>query len=188
MRERVLGLDHPETAVSLSNLGLLLRDQGELAAARTCLERALSIQERVLPAGAPDLGSTLGALGAILWAQGDLASARPYFERALEVWQGRGERGREATAFFQLGGVALQLGRVAQGIRLVAVCCLINREIGDAATADDWQTLVELATQLGWSEADLESELRKVARAYQSDRGRGLLAAAFGDRVDPASY
>jgi Tetratricopeptide repeat len=50
----VLGPDHPHTATSLSNLAWLLRAQGELAAARPLLERALAIRERVLGPDHPD--------------------------------------------------------------------------------------------------------------------------------------
>ena len=46
--ERALGPEHPETAVSLNNLGFLLLGQGDLAAARPLLERALAIREKVL--------------------------------------------------------------------------------------------------------------------------------------------
>jgi len=45
--------------VSLNNLALLLKDQGELAAARPLYERALDIDERVL---GPDHPSTAGSL------------------------------------------------------------------------------------------------------------------------------
>jgi hypothetical protein len=44
--ERVLGPEHPHTAHRLHHLGWLLRDQGDLAAARPCLERATAIRER----------------------------------------------------------------------------------------------------------------------------------------------
>ena len=44
----MLGPDHPDTATSLNNLAGLLKDQGELAAARPLFERALAIYERVL--------------------------------------------------------------------------------------------------------------------------------------------
>jgi hypothetical protein len=40
IREKVLGPEHPFTANSLSNLALLLRDQGELAGVRPRFERA----------------------------------------------------------------------------------------------------------------------------------------------------
>jgi tetratricopeptide (TPR) repeat protein len=43
--EKALGAEHPDTAVSLGNLGDLLRSQGDLAAARPYLERALAIFE-----------------------------------------------------------------------------------------------------------------------------------------------
>jgi Tetratricopeptide repeat len=34
IRVKVLGTDHPDTALGLNNLAMLLQDQGELAAAR----------------------------------------------------------------------------------------------------------------------------------------------------------
>ena len=46
--EQVLGEDHPDTATRLNNLGLLLRDMGDLAGARTYLEQVLAIFEHVL--------------------------------------------------------------------------------------------------------------------------------------------
>jgi hypothetical protein len=58
----VLGPDHPDTAWSLTNLGLLLRDLGQLEAARPYLERALAIREKVL---GPDHPNTAAARRAI---------------------------------------------------------------------------------------------------------------------------
>jgi hypothetical protein len=52
----VLGPDHPGTAISINNLAVLLRDQGELAAARPLFERALAIRERML---GPDHPATI---------------------------------------------------------------------------------------------------------------------------------
>ena len=43
-----VGLRHPETATSLDTLAGLLRDQGELDAARSLYQRALGIRQRVL--------------------------------------------------------------------------------------------------------------------------------------------
>ena len=42
IREKVLGPEHPDTAVSLSNLAILLQAQGDLAGARPLYERALA--------------------------------------------------------------------------------------------------------------------------------------------------
>lgn len=44
----MLGEAHPDTATSLNNLGMLLKVQGELVGARSCLEQALAICEQVL--------------------------------------------------------------------------------------------------------------------------------------------
>jgi Tfp pilus assembly protein PilF len=44
--EASLGPDHPDTAASLNNLALLLRDQGDLVGARPLYERALAINEK----------------------------------------------------------------------------------------------------------------------------------------------
>lgn len=39
----MLGPEHPNTATSLNNLGLLLQAQGDLAGARSCYEQAFRV-------------------------------------------------------------------------------------------------------------------------------------------------
>ncbi|MBK8434110.1 MAG: tetratricopeptide repeat protein [Chloroflexi bacterium] len=46
IREKVLGAEHPHTALSLNNMGALLDSMGELAEARPYYARALAIRER----------------------------------------------------------------------------------------------------------------------------------------------
>jgi tetratricopeptide (TPR) repeat protein len=50
----VLGPQHPDTASSLNNLALLLKTQGDYAAARPLFERALAIFENVLGTDHPN--------------------------------------------------------------------------------------------------------------------------------------
>jgi tetratricopeptide (TPR) repeat protein len=83
--EKVLGPDHPDTALSLNNLGSLLQDEGDLAGARAYYERALAIWEKVLGPDHRDTAVSLNNLGSLLRAEGDLAGARPYHERALMI-------------------------------------------------------------------------------------------------------
>ena len=78
IKERVLGPEHPDTALSLNSLGLLRQEQGDLAGAQQYYERTLVILERVLGPEHPDTAQSLNNLGALLQAQGDLAGARPY--------------------------------------------------------------------------------------------------------------
>ncbi|MCP5009075.1 MAG: tetratricopeptide repeat protein [Aestuariibacter sp.] len=46
--EKVLGAEHPDTALSLNNLGFLLQTEGDYAAARPYYERAVAIYRRAL--------------------------------------------------------------------------------------------------------------------------------------------
>ena len=85
VREQVLGVEHPDTAMSLNNLGQLLKDMGELVDARPLLERALRIREQVLGAEHPHTAQSLNNLGGLLKSMGDLAGARPLLERALAI-------------------------------------------------------------------------------------------------------
>ncbi|HEY4404889.1 MAG TPA: tetratricopeptide repeat protein [Xanthobacteraceae bacterium] len=85
LKEKAFGPDHPETALSLNNLALLLQDQGDLAGARPLHERALAIREKALGPGHPYTAESLNNLALLLQAQGDLAAARPLLERALAI-------------------------------------------------------------------------------------------------------
>jgi tetratricopeptide (TPR) repeat protein len=83
--EASLGPDHPDTAMSLNNLALLLWHQGDYEGARPLYERALAICEKVLGAEHPLTAAGLSNLAHLLRAEGDLAGARPLSERALEI-------------------------------------------------------------------------------------------------------
>lgn len=85
IRERVLGPDHPSTAVSLNNIGDLLRSQADLAGARSYYERALAINEKTLGTANRETATNLNNIGVALRQQGDFAAARSYYERALAI-------------------------------------------------------------------------------------------------------
>jgi hypothetical protein len=75
IRERVLGPHHPDTATSLYNLAGLLRDQGDLAAARPLMERALEIREHVFGPGHQRTIATRRSLDELIAFLGDQPSA-----------------------------------------------------------------------------------------------------------------
>jgi tetratricopeptide (TPR) repeat protein len=83
--ETVLGPEHPQTGADLNNLGVTLRNLGDLAGARAMFERALSIDERVFGPEHPQTANDLNNLGLVLRDLGDLTGARATFERALAV-------------------------------------------------------------------------------------------------------
>jgi tetratricopeptide (TPR) repeat protein len=85
IRKKVLGEQHPDTALSLNNLGTLLRAQGDYVAARPYYEQALAIRRKVLGEQHADTAHSLNSLGVLIQDQGDYAAARPYYEQALAV-------------------------------------------------------------------------------------------------------
>ncbi|HMA37371.1 MAG TPA: tetratricopeptide repeat protein, partial [Chloroflexia bacterium] len=72
-------------AALLNTLGTLLQDQGDYAAARPLLERALTIYEATLGPTHRDTVASLNNLALLLQVQGDYAGARPLYERALTI-------------------------------------------------------------------------------------------------------
>jgi tetratricopeptide (TPR) repeat protein len=87
IHEKVLGPEHPYTAMSLNNLAILLENHGDLAGSRPLKERALAIYEKVLGPEHPYTARSLNNLAFLLKAQGDLAGSRPLYERALAIFE-----------------------------------------------------------------------------------------------------
>jgi hypothetical protein len=120
IREKVLGLEHHETAASLNNLAGLLWRQGDLAGARPLHERALAILKKVRGLEHPDTATSLNNLAAVLWYQGDLAGARRLLEHALVIWEKvRGlEHPDTATSLSSLGGLLRDQGDLAGALAI----------------------------------------------------------------------
>ncbi len=115
IQQRVLGMEHPDTAWSLHNLGEVLYAQGEYAGARQYHEQALEIQQRVLGMEHPDTAWSLHNLGGVLRAQGEYAGARQYHEQALAIQErvlGM-EHPDTARSLNSLGGVLWVQGEYA---------------------------------------------------------------------------
>jgi tetratricopeptide (TPR) repeat protein len=85
MMEEALGPEHPDTAMYLDHLALLLSDQRDFAAARPFYERALPIYEKALGPEHPTTTVCLNNLAELLRVQGDYAAARPLHERVLAI-------------------------------------------------------------------------------------------------------
>jgi tetratricopeptide (TPR) repeat protein len=85
LQTKALGLDHPDVATVLRNLGNVLYETGDYAGARPLFERALAIREKALGPDHPDVAANLGNLALLLQDTGDYAGARPLLERALAI-------------------------------------------------------------------------------------------------------
>ena len=69
---QVLGEQHPGTATSLNNLGLLYQDQSHYEQAHEYQEAALAIRKQVLGEQHPDTAISLGGLGTLFQVQGQV--------------------------------------------------------------------------------------------------------------------
>jgi tetratricopeptide (TPR) repeat protein len=129
IREKVLGPEHPETSSSLNNLGLLLWEQGDLAAARSLHERSLAIKEKMLGPDDPRTATSLDNLALVLGDQGDLAAALQLHERALAIYEKvlGPEHPETATALNNLAGLLRAQGDLV-GARPLYERALVIRE------------------------------------------------------------
>lgn len=88
IRENLLGKDHPDVAVTVSNLAIVYLTHGRYSDARSLHERSLRIRERALGTDHPHVAGTLSNLGNVYWHEGRYAEALPLYERALAIWEG----------------------------------------------------------------------------------------------------
>jgi len=84
-----VGSDHPDVAISLVNLGNVLRGLGDLPAARVRYERARTLLEARLGPDDPDVARVLNNLGSVLGSLGQLSAARDSHQRAQAILQTR---------------------------------------------------------------------------------------------------
>lgn len=108
LRERLLGLQHPDTATSLDTLAGMFENQGDYPQSRKFYARALAIREQVLGPNHADTATSLNNLGWLLRTQNDYAAALPLFQRALAIREKvLGRDHRDTTESINCIGVAL---------------------------------------------------------------------------------
>ena len=85
----------------------------------------------------------------------------------------------EAATFYQIGFLAWKRQKRDVGIRLVAICFVIESAIGSGDVKETLQELGAMATELGLDDAGLRAILQEAAEHYQRDRGAALVRLAF---------
>lgn len=87
IRQKILGQEHPDTASSLTDLGIVATGQGEYDAAQMYYEQALTIQKKILGFNHLDIAATINNLGYILQLLGNLTDSLRCHEQALGIRQ-----------------------------------------------------------------------------------------------------
>ena len=92
VRERLLGVEHPLTVGTLSDLAYVVKELDRLDEAENLSRRVLQVRERTAGPETPETAIALTALGEVLAKKGDASAAEPLFRRALAVQQQQLER------------------------------------------------------------------------------------------------
>lgn len=71
------------------------------------------------------------------------------------------------------------MGRGHVGARLVAICWMIDRDIGHGDAESDFRALSSLCSELSYEQRQFDEMLKEAAAAYQADRGHSLIKRAF---------
>jgi serine/threonine protein kinase/tetratricopeptide (TPR) repeat protein len=87
LKEKALGRDHPDVAVSEGNVSIALAGLGRNQEALTHVDRSILVLETGLGSGHPDLAVQLSNRGEILNNLGRYREARQSFERARVIWE-----------------------------------------------------------------------------------------------------
>jgi tetratricopeptide (TPR) repeat protein len=111
--EAAYGPDHPNVAVGLNNLALILCDLGQPEAARPLQERTLTIFESAYGPDHPQVAIALSVLALILKDLKQPGEARPLLERALTIFESADQPDHREIAddLSVLAGVLVDLGQ-----------------------------------------------------------------------------
>ncbi len=87
IREKELGLDHPDTAQSLNNLAGLYYSRSDYTKAEMLYIRALAITEKTPSPNHLDTATSLNNLAVLYKTKGDYVKAEPLFIRTLAIFE-----------------------------------------------------------------------------------------------------
>jgi tetratricopeptide (TPR) repeat protein len=85
--KRVRGLEHPETATNLNNLGELYRAMHEYTKAEPLLQEALRIRQKIFGPEHPYTAQSLNNLAELYKDMGEYGKAEPLYQEALRICQ-----------------------------------------------------------------------------------------------------
>ncbi len=177
IRERLLGPDHPDVAISASYLGYVSRVEGRLDEAEARLEQALRIFERTLGPNHFNVGANLLYLAPVYHQTGRLDKAEAAYQRSLAIWQDM-ELGDSSNATSAQTGLADVVAARRQWSRAESMYTETERAWRQCFGVD---SPVEVSASIGAAEAVLRLErYEEAARLIEQamERAAALRAQA----------
>ncbi len=107
LAEELYGLEHPSTATSYNNIGLVYDNQGDYGKALEYYLKALAIHEKTLGREHPSTATSYNNIGLVYGNQGDYGKALEYFFKALAIHEKTlgPEHPDIATLYNNIGGM-----------------------------------------------------------------------------------
>ena len=130
IREKVLGADHPDTATTYNNIGLVYYSLGDYEKALEWYEKALAIQEKVLGADHPVTAATYNNIGLVYYSLGEHEKALEWYEKALAIREkvlGAGHPST-ATTYNNIAGVYYSLGDYEKALEWLEKALAIQKK------------------------------------------------------------
>ncbi len=131
-RERIWGLNHPDTAYSLNNLGWIYLEQGKWQEAEPLLRDNVEVTRKAEEVPGVRLVSALANWGRVLQQKGDLSGAAESFEQAQHVLASAGKSdswtGAAVLAYQAL--LALDRKQDDDAIRLATNAVQLEKKLG----------------------------------------------------------
>jgi len=130
--EKTVGSEHPNTAVSLNNLGELYKSQGQYREAEPLLRRALEISQKALGPHHPETAKILNNLAGIYRRQGLCKEAESASSRALGILEKvlGPDHPDTARSLNILAGIHIDQGAYDQAGRLSKRALAILEKVG----------------------------------------------------------
>ena len=94
--EQSYGPDHPDVAMGLNNVALLLKRTNRLKEAEPLYRRALAIDEKSYGPDHPNVATRLNNLASLIYSTSRMGEADPLMKRAVEIfWKFTRDTGHE---------------------------------------------------------------------------------------------
>jgi len=166
--------DHAYAATVLSQVAVILSEQGNLAAAKGKFEEALATSREV--GDRSSTASDIGNIAIILHSQGDLTGAEKMFEQTLVIYRELGNKDYLSLSLGNVGGLLTDLGDLSGAKIQLDESLAIAREVGDKGQeATDLAILADVLYYQG----DLSGAINNLAQSEP------ILRQA-GDKLDDA--
>jgi len=133
IRERHLGLDHPDTASTLDRLARCFRIEGKYTESESFYRRALSIREQRLGAHHPETAASLNNLALLYKIEGKYEQAGLFYRRALTIREQQlgPEHPATAQSLNDLASLYWNQGKYTQAERLFQrALCIREHALG----------------------------------------------------------